>query len=199
MSETPPSLPSAKEVVTIPIAGFCFWPVLIIGIKSSLQQKIAIKLDKTYKASYDPWEKETHERNSMITVWISQHSTWEHILPWGSDSIVGFKRQRLEFLASELMAICRVESCTEMVSIRTTWCKGWSCYIQSEIQWSLAEITCLQEVWEVNVNIRGHAYQKINEVLTQLQWRNHTKHIVLWIKFPERPSSGMRDMSQDLI
>lgn len=96
-------------------------------------------------------------------------------LPWGSDSIVGFKRQRLEFLASEVMAVCRVESCTEMVSIRTMWCKGWSCYIQSEIQWRLAEITCLQEVWEVNVNIRGHAYQKINEVLTQLQWRNHTK------------------------
>lgn len=54
MSETPPSLPSAKVVVTIPIAGFCFWPVLVIGIKSSLQQKIAMNLDKTYKASYDP-------------------------------------------------------------------------------------------------------------------------------------------------
>lgn len=40
-----------NEVVRISVAGFCCWPVIVIGIESSLQLKIAVKMDKMYKVN----------------------------------------------------------------------------------------------------------------------------------------------------
>lgn len=49
----------------------------------------------------------------MITLWIPPT-----FLPWGSGSLLDLNRQKLEFLGSEVGAICGAESCMEMMNMK---------------------------------------------------------------------------------